>query len=260
MRAALTLAVVLAVTNAPAQWEIQTAPTTADLRGIDNVGHGIVWASGSDGTVLRTTDEGATWQRCATPPGAEHLDFRGIQAFDEKTAIVMSSGKGPLSRLYKTTDACQIWKLLFTNPDPDGFWDSVRFEPAPRSVGNEWPPARARQGVLIGDPVHGRFAIYTSNDSGDTWQPWEPSDPQLPKVKRHPAIAQDGESIFAASNSALAAPGANGPFSFVTGGKGGSHLFLAQSHSPFDIGAYLAFKSAKISIQSTETSSLSDCT
>jgi hypothetical protein len=36
------------------------------------------------------------------PPGAEKLDFRGIQAFDENI-IAMSSGPGDQSRLYKTT-------------------------------------------------------------------------------------------------------------------------------------------------------------
>ena len=61
------------------------------------------------GTVLRTTDDGTTWQTCTTPPNGEHLDLRGIQAFDADTAIVMSSGKGDLSRLYKTTDACKSW-------------------------------------------------------------------------------------------------------------------------------------------------------
>ena len=99
--------------------------TTADLRGIDNVGGGVAWASGTNGTVLRTEDGGYLWQPCAVPPGAEHLDFRGIQAFDANTAIVMSSGKGDLSRLYKTTDGCQTWKLVFTNPDKDGFWDAL---------------------------------------------------------------------------------------------------------------------------------------
>jgi len=38
----------------------------------------------------------------------------------------MSSGKGHRSRLYKTTDACRTWTLLFTNPDPEGFWDAVQ--------------------------------------------------------------------------------------------------------------------------------------
>src|ERR1035437_5856326 len=125
--AGLMLALLVAAGSAGAQWEILPSGSTADLRGIDNVGKGIAWASGSEGTVLRTTDDGAHWQRCATPPGAEALDFRGIQAFDADTAIAMSSGKAPLSRLYKTTDACQSWKLLFTNPDPEGFFDALQF-------------------------------------------------------------------------------------------------------------------------------------
>jgi photosystem II stability/assembly factor-like uncharacterized protein len=79
---------------AHAQWQMEDSHTTADLRGIDNVGGGVVWASGANGTVLRTEDGGYLWQTCAIPPGAEHLDFRGIQAFDANTAIVMSSGKG----------------------------------------------------------------------------------------------------------------------------------------------------------------------
>ena len=77
-----------------AQWTIQHSHTTAGLRGIHAVGNGVAWASGTEGTVLRTTNDGRDWQRCAAPPEAEHLDFRGVQAFDANTAIVMSSGKG----------------------------------------------------------------------------------------------------------------------------------------------------------------------
>ena len=87
MRALLLLAALTA--TAHSQWQLQPAPTTADLRGIDNVGNGIAWASGTNGTILRTTDSGAHWQLCTIPPNAEHLDFRGIQAFDATTAIVM---------------------------------------------------------------------------------------------------------------------------------------------------------------------------
>ncbi len=61
------------------------------------------------------------------PPGAEKLDFRGIWAWDANTAVAMSSGPGDLSRLYKTTDGCSSWKLLYTNPDKDGFWDAIAF-------------------------------------------------------------------------------------------------------------------------------------
>ncbi len=148
-----SLAFVFALIPSRAQWQIQTSNTIADLRGIHSVGGGVAWASGTNGTVLRTEDGGYIWQSCSIPPGAEKLDFRGIQAFDANTAIVMSSGKGDLSRLYKTTDGCHTWKLIFTNPDPDGFWDALKLR-------------IAIAGMLVGDPVNGRFAIYGSTDSG----------------------------------------------------------------------------------------------
>src|SRR5436305_4084484 len=123
----LLLLATLAAKKIHAQFDIEDSNTTASLRGIHNVGGGVAWASGTSGTVLRTEDGGYLWQTCTIPPGAEKLDFRGIQAFDENTAIIMSSGKGDLSRLYKTTDGCQTWHLLFTNPDKEGFWDAIKF-------------------------------------------------------------------------------------------------------------------------------------
>lgn len=95
----LLLIVALTVTLScfgSAQWHMQDSNTSADLRGIHSIGSGIAWASGTKGTVLRTTDDGDHWQLCATPSGAEGLDFRGVQAFDANTAIIMSSGKGTL--------------------------------------------------------------------------------------------------------------------------------------------------------------------
>lgn len=118
---------IIAIMPACAQWTLQRSHTSASLRGIHNVGGGVVWASGTQGTVLHTVDDGQTWETCAVPQGAEKLDFRGIQAFDANTAVVMSSGLGDLSRLYKTKDACRTWKLVFTNPDKSGFWDALQF-------------------------------------------------------------------------------------------------------------------------------------
>jgi hypothetical protein len=157
---ALALIFMTACGEARAQWEIEDSHTTADLRGIDNVGGGAAWASGTSGTVLRTEDGGYLWQACAIPPGAEHLDFRGIQAFDANTAIVMSSGKGDLSRLYKTTDGCHTWKLVFTNPDKDGFWDAIR-----AALSQDRKSIIA---TIAGDPVQGSFTLFNLNISLST--------------------------------------------------------------------------------------------
>jgi len=201
---------------ANAQWQILNSNTTADLRGINNVGGGVAWASGTNGTVLRTEDGGYLWQPCTVPPGAEKLDFRGIQAFDANTAIVMSSGTGDLSRLYKTTDGCQTWKLVFTNPDKDGFWDAMRF-------------TDRMHGYLFGDPVsvsgssEHRFEFEQTYDGGQTWKQWEPSI--------HELQATGSGCGFAASNSALLVVDKFQSV-FATGCAGGSFLYGVINTSP----------------------------
>jgi hypothetical protein len=195
---------------AQAQWEIERSGTTADLRGIDNVGGGVAWASGTNGTVLRTEDGGYLWQACSIPPGAEHLDFRGVQAFDANTAIVMSSGKGDLSRLYKTTDGCQTWKLVFTNPDKYGFWDAVRRD----GNGIIW---------LLGDPVGGMFTLFSRKNDGEEWYRW---------FNRGLRVRSGTQGVFAASNSSLTF--FDGPI-FGAGGTGGASIFmLSESWMCFD--------------------------
>jgi photosystem II stability/assembly factor-like uncharacterized protein len=176
---------VLAPAPTLAQWELQTSNTTADLRGIHSIGNGVAWASGTNGTVLRTEDSGYVWQSCAIPPGADKLDFRGIQGFDANTAIVMSSGKGDDSRLYKTTDGCHSWKLLFTNPDADGFWDAIQF-------------ADRNYGVLFGDPVGQKFYARQTSNGGSKWSRFGNDDAL--SVGKHKA------GVFAASNSSLQLP------------------------------------------------------
>jgi photosystem II stability/assembly factor-like uncharacterized protein len=201
---------VLASAGSPlcAQWQILNSNTTADLRGIDNVGGGVAWASGTNGTVLRTEDGGYLWQPCTIPPGAEKLDFRGIQAFDANTAIVMSSGTGDLSRLYKTTDGCQTWKLLFTNPDKDGFWDAI--------------VAGSDAGLIVGDPVGGRFAIFSSTDSGlEKWDRYSESRSSWLQHFGLEPVPYEGEGLFAASNSNAKGSPETG-LAFVTGGEKGA--------------------------------------
>ncbi len=187
-----------AALHAGAQFTLQHSGTAASLRGIDTVDGNVAWASGSRGTVLRTVDGGAHWTSCAPPPGAEQLDFRGVQAFDARTALVMSSGNGDLSRVYKTADGCATWKLVFTNPDaPEGFFDAIQF-------------SRPAEGWILGDPVKGHFFLATTQDGGETWL----------QSKADGLAAATSGGAFAASNQSLLLL----PSGLVFGG-GGGHLF-----------------------------------
>jgi photosystem II stability/assembly factor-like uncharacterized protein len=186
------------VLPAYAQWDLEDSGTKESLRGVSSVGGGVAWASGTHGVVLRTEDGGYVWQRCGRPEGAEDLDFRGVVGFDANTALVMSSGKGGLSRLYKTTDGGSSWKLVATNPDADGFWDAL--------VARD-----ARHLVILGDPVGGKFVVRLSADGGVTW------------ANADVDAAAKGEGAFAASNSSLVMVGKAGLFG--TGGPEGARVY-----------------------------------
>jgi len=188
----------------------------AGLRGIDSVDGTVAWASGSEGTILKTTDGGAHWQKCAIPDADKDgatLDYRGVQAFDAKTAFVMSSGKGRLSRLYKTTDGCKTWKLVFKNPDKNGFWDAISFQQRHQySQGRKIPGWL--DGWLLGDPVDGRFSLFRTPNSGKDWY----------KQKNDSLRADPSkQGAFAASNSSLLVD--SGSPEFASGGSGGAELY-----------------------------------
>jgi photosystem II stability/assembly factor-like uncharacterized protein len=196
-----SLMVVLALTPCRAQWEPQKSGTQARLRGLSVVSPKIAWASGSDGTCLRTTDGGATWV-VRTVPQAADLDFRDIEARDENRATLLSIGPGVQSRIYQTADGGATWTLRYTNPDPKGFLDAIAF----------WDTER---GLALGDPVEGLFAILLTEDRGRTWTPI--ARDSLP-------AALTSEGAFAASGTCLVVQ-AGGYAWFGTGGGIVSRVF-----------------------------------
>jgi photosystem II stability/assembly factor-like uncharacterized protein len=199
-----SLLILIAATTALAQptRQTQSSNTTEALRGVSAVSQQIVWASGTHGTYVRTTDGGRTWIP-AQVPNATTLDFRGVVAFSADEAFLMSAGPGDQSRIYHTADAGQHWQLQFTSGNPKAFFDSIAF----------WDPTH---GIVLGDPIPDgsgklKFELLITDD-GQTWTPIPPA--QLP-----PAL--EGEGAFAASNSCLAilpVPGDSNIW-FATGGK-----------------------------------------
>ena len=197
--------ILLPATLAIAQWQTALTGATAGLRGIHNVDGSVIWASGGNGTVLRSEDAGYMWQNCKVLPEVAKLDFRAVFAWDANHADAMSSGTGTASRLYETTDGGATWRLLFENPDAQGFWDALTF--------------RGNSGFILGDPVDGRFVLYRSDDLGHHWHR---------EANSGLAAAIEGEGVFAASNSSLVVL-SNSTVLFATGGIGGPRVFRSDN-------------------------------
>ena len=181
---ALVVAVLLASSEfqhaTSRSWEPESSGVTARLRGVSAASDTVAWASGASGTIVHTTDGGTTWIRQQIP-GTDTLDFRDIDAVDERTAYLLSIGPGDASRIYKTTDGGNTWALQFTNTDPKAFYDAMSFRDA-------------THGIAVSDSVDGQFVVIRTDD-GRTWN-------RIPPASFPVALPDEG--AFAGSGTNIA--------------------------------------------------------
>ena len=177
---AAALLALVATTAAPT-WRPQSTGVDARLRGVSAVTDKVAWASGTGGTVLRTTNGGDTWIP-ATVPNADALDFRDIDAIDENVAYVLSIGNGEASRIYKTTDAGRRWSLQLANTDPRVFLDAMAF----------WSNDH---GIAYSDSNDGRFVIFMTAN-GRTWD-------RIPADRLPRALPNEGAYAASGTNVAI---------------------------------------------------------
>ena len=157
--------------------EVLTTGNKISLRGLSVVNNNIVWVSGTNGTVAKSTNGGKTFE-WLTVKGYEQRDFRDIEAFDDKTAIIMAVAEPAI--ILKTKDGGNTWKQVFKDTTKGMFLDCMDFT------------SDGKLGAVLGDPIDGNIFIAYTEDGGDTWQKDE---------RRIPL--QTGEALFAASGSNL---------------------------------------------------------
>jgi len=198
---------VFASTTAHAQWwTVQTSGMDTDLRAVSAVmvsaegsGTFAVWAAGSNGVILRSLDEGKSWKRLHVADG-DALNFRGIAALDANVAYVMSVGNAEKSRIYKTIDGGETWKLQYADKRKEFFLDAIVCDSKENCT-------------VLGDPIEGKFVILSTED-GEHWK-------ELPREKMPAALPNEG--AFAASNSSLCVDDEN--VDFGTGGAARARIF-----------------------------------
>lgn len=166
----------------------QDKPTS--IRGLSVVNDKIAWISGSKGHIATTNDGGTTWS-WQQVKGYEKADFRDIEAFNDKEAVIMSSGTPAL--VLKTIDGGKTWQEKCRKTDSVYFFDAMDF-------------ADAKHGYILGDPIKDKFLLMETTDGGETWA----------EMKTAP-VALPGEAAFAASGTCLRVN--NGFVYIVSGGK-----------------------------------------
>ena len=182
--------------------KLLTSGTKTSLRGLSAVNDKTIWVSGSNGTVGLSIDSGNTWKWMSVK-GFEKTDFRDIEAFDSKTAIIM--GIDSPAYILKTIDGGNTWKTVFEDHTKGMFLDAMEF----------W---NEQSGIVIGDPIDGKFYIARTFDGGKSWR-------GIPENFR--PVADSGEACFASSGTNIRKLN-KAEAIFISGGLS-SNLFIRNS-------------------------------
>lgn len=177
--------------------------TKTSLRGLSVVSDRVTWVSGSNGSVGKTNDGGITW-KWLKPKGYEKIDFRDIEAFDDKQAIIV--GIASPAYILKTVDGGETWTENYKNVDSAIFLDGLSF----------WDK---NKGLVFGDPINDHMQLLKTQDAGKTWQ--DISANLKTKLTK-------GEASFAASGTTIKAlPGGK---TWIASGGTVSNIYFSPDY------------------------------
>jgi photosystem II stability/assembly factor-like uncharacterized protein len=180
------------------QYTIQILDSThaISIRGLSVVDNNTIWASGSKGSVAKSTNGGTSfeWYRVK---GYEQRDFRDIAAFDSNNAVIIAVAEPAI--ILRTNDGGHTWKKVFEDTTKGMFLDAMDFN-------------NKGYGVVIGDPINNNLFKAFTIDYGNSWKSLHMADPGMQ--------LKDGEAFFASSGTnVVATNNKNNPFIYATGGK-----------------------------------------
>ena len=148
-----------------------------NFRGISAPDTNSVWLSSDQSQVWHYTI-GTGWEN-RSPKGYEGVMWRDIEAFDEKTALILSAGSPGL--VLRTSDAGRNWMEVFRDDDPKIFFDAFDFID---SIGRAFSDA---QGNYIG--------LIETRDWGKTWHKWNGDTSALRSFKNQGGFAASGTCL-----------------------------------------------------------------
>ncbi|MBD80037.1 MAG: hypothetical protein CL840_14085 [Crocinitomicaceae bacterium] len=168
----------------PYTFHLKNTNAESHYRGLSAPSDSVCWISGTNGTILKTSNAGKSWKKLAIP-GHETSDLRDIEAFDDQSAVVMAIGSP--AKIFRTNNGGKTWWLTYFNDHPDIFLDGIAFF-------NE------KEGLAFGDAISNKIIILQTYDGGNSWS-------LIPELRLPDAITKEGG--FAASGTSIIAHGEN---------------------------------------------------
>jgi hypothetical protein len=147
----------------------------------------VIWASGTNGGIYSSNDNGLNWHKVTGPVNTAQLQFRDIQPLDDGSVVLMSAGEGGDSRIYRSDSAGQNWQLQVQAKDPETFYDCMHF-------------SDSQHGWLYGDSDSQGLFVLQTEDAGKHWQrqtlPW-------PAKKDEGGFASSGTCLNQGDNEGI---------------------------------------------------------
>jgi hypothetical protein len=156
---------------------VQVLDPKVSFQAVHRIGKHIV-ASGTNGGIYQSTDNGEHWSKITGPENSLGLQFRDIQLLSNGGLTVMSAGEGDNSRIYRTDDG-KNWQLQIVGTRASTFYDCMHF-------------VNEQQGWLYGDSDEEGLFILATDDGGRHWE-----------RQKLTLEAQAGEGGFASSGTCL---------------------------------------------------------
>lgn len=150
----LTIAVfILMNCESFSQWVELNSGVSVKLNSLSSIKDLTTWACGNNGTVIKSSNMGDTWSNGNQSGITSGITLNHIYCINQN--IVFSSGTdGSSAFLYRTVNAGDSWEVM--KQQPGGKLNALHF------IDNN-------TGILIGDPVGGRWSIWKTVNGGTNW-------------------------------------------------------------------------------------------
>lgn len=158
MKKSLTFVfIILSITISDAllysQWVELTSGVTVKLNSLSSIKELTTWACGNNGTVIKSSNMGDNWTNGNQTGITTNLTLNHIFCINEN--IVLTAGNdGSATYLYRTINGGASWDMV--KQQTGGKFNALHF-------------IDQNTGILIGDPVGGRWSIWKTVNGGVNW-------------------------------------------------------------------------------------------